>query len=142
MRQSARSPTACQNVISRQPKSDGSSQFQRCSMISPPMTTNSSIPRIASGIMKSIFINLLPMFSTSRFRKVVVNPLQSLAQVEHGVVFAGKQGIDANAGAGGNLLEAETFQFVRDKDFALLRWQFVNRQLECGEKHAAGVERF
>src|SRR5580704_914037 len=141
MRQSARSPTACQKVISRQPKSDGSSQFHRCSTISPPMKTKTSIPRIASGTMKISFINLLAMLSPSRFRKVIVNPLQPLTQMEHRVAFARKQRIYAHAGAGGEFLETQALDFVRDEDFALLRRQLAYRQLECGQEHAAGVER-
>ena len=42
IRHSARSPSACQKVIWRQPKSGGSSQFHRCSTTSPPMAINSS----------------------------------------------------------------------------------------------------
>ena len=51
IRHSARIPSACQKVIWRQPKSDGSSQFQSCSTISPPMAINTKIPTIASGAM-------------------------------------------------------------------------------------------
>jgi hypothetical protein len=92
--------------------------------------------------MKISFINLLAMLSPSRFRKVIVNPLQPLTQMEHRVAFARKQRIYAHAGAGGEFLETQALDFVRDEDFALLRRQLAGRQLECGQEHAAGVERF
>src|SRR5258707_10010497 len=70
MRHSARSPSACQKVSWRQPKSGGNSQFHRCSTISPPRKTNSAIARIASG---AIQIHFFFMFGSSLLRKFVVN---------------------------------------------------------------------
>ena len=45
IRHSARSPSACQKVIWRQPKSGGSSQFHSSRTTSPPMAINSSNPQ-------------------------------------------------------------------------------------------------
>src|SRR3989454_6821594 len=141
MRHSARIPSACQKVIWRQPKSGGSNQFHRCSTSSPPMAINSSIPRIASGAMKISLFNLGLMFGSSRFRKFVVNALQSLAQMQHRIAFAGEQRVHAHAGLGGHLFEAAPFQLVRDKHVALLLRQLVDRQLEFLEKQVTGVKR-
>src|SRR5208283_6188256 len=119
MRHSASIPTACQKVSRRQPKSGGSSQFQRCSTNSPPMKINSAIPRIAAGAIQIIF---LLMFGPSCFRKLVVNALQSLTQMQHGVAFAREQRIDAHTGFGGHLLEGAPLELVPDKHLALLVW--------------------
>ncbi len=78
--------------------------------------------------MKTIF-HLLFIFSPSRFRKFVVNALQSLAQMQHRITFAREQRIHAHAGLGGHLLEAASFQFVRHEDLALLFRQFIDRKL-------------
>src|ERR1035437_5033857 len=120
MRHSTRSPSACQKVTWRQPKSGGSSQFHRCSTISPPIKINSSIPTIASGAIKISFFTFGLMFSPSRFRKFVVNALQSLAQMQRRIAFAREQRIYAHAGFGGHLLEAAPLQLVSDKHLALL----------------------
>src|SRR4029077_2134654 len=98
---------------------------------SPPMKIKSSMPRIPSGMMKSIFTNLLPIFNTSCFRRVVVNALQLFAKMEHRVAFTGKQSVHANSGAGGDLLEAEALDFMRDEYFALLRRQLGDRKFKC-----------
>src|SRR6266536_4317213 len=127
IRHSARSPSACQKVIWRQPKSGGSSQFHSCSTTSPPMAINNSIPRIASGAMKITLFHLLVMFTPSRFRKFVVNFVQPLAQTEHRIAFAREQRIHAHAGLGGDLLEAASFQLVRDEHLALLLRQLFDR---------------
>src|SRR5579862_6323603 len=128
---------ACQKVIWRQPKMDGSSQFHSCSTTSPPMAINSSIARIANGARK---IHFLLMFSSSCFRKFVVNVLQSLAQMQHRIAFAGEQCIHAHASLGGHLLETAPFQLVRNKHLALLLRQLVNCQLEFIKNHVARVE--
>src|SRR5207253_5409196 len=107
--------------------SDGTKQFLRCSNSSPPMAINSSIPRIASGAMKISLFNLGLMFGSSRFRKFVVNALQSLAQMQHRIAFAGEQRVHAHAGLGGHLLEAAPFQLVCNKHLALLLRQLVDR---------------
>src|SRR5713101_9242990 len=99
MRHSASSPNACQKETWRQPKSGGSSQFHNCLTISPPMKTNSSIPRIASGAMKIKFFLL--MVSSSSFRQFVVDALQPLAQMQHRITLAREQRIHAHAGLGG-----------------------------------------
>src|SRR5271165_2633508 len=88
IRHKARRPTACQKVIRRQPKSGGSSQFHRCNTISPPMKIKSAIATIPTGIMKISFFHLGLIFSPSRFRKLVVDTLQSLAQMQHRIAFA------------------------------------------------------
>src|SRR5260370_41452049 len=128
IRHSSRSPSACQKAIGRQPKSGGSSQFHRCSTISPPMVIKSSIPRIASGPMKINLFNLGLIFSPSPFRQFVIDALQSLAQIKHRIAFAREQRIHAHAGRGAQLLEATSFQPVRDTHLAMLVRQAVDRQ--------------
>src|SRR6266403_3703263 len=139
MRHSARSPSACQKVIWRQPKSGGSSQFHRCSTSSPPRKTNRTIARIASGARK---IHFFLMFSSSCFLKFVVNALQSFAQMQHGIAFAREQRIHAHAGFGGHFLEAAPLQFVSDEYFTLLAGQFAEGKFQLIQKHVAEVERF
>src|ERR1035437_3679258 len=117
IRHSARIPRPCQKVIWRQPKIGGSNQFHSCITISPPRAINRKSARIASGARK---IHFFLIFSPSCFRKLVVNALQSLAQMQHRIAFAREQRIDAHAGLGGHLLEAAPCQFVRNKHLALL----------------------
>ncbi len=97
MRQSASSPTACQNVISRQPNSDGNNQFHSNRTTSPPTKINNAIARIASGINSSFFFLI---FCSSFLRKFVINALQSLAQMQHRITFAREQRVHAHAGLG------------------------------------------
>src|SRR5689334_5896201 len=128
MRHSTRSPSACQKVISRQPKSDGSSQFHKCITISPPMKINSGIVRIASGAIQIIFFHFLFMFSPSRFRKFVVDTLQALAQIQYGVAFAREQRIHAYPGFLRHFLKAAPFQFMANKHYTLLLGQLADGQ--------------
>ena len=65
IRQSTRIPSASQNVIWRQPNSEGSSQFHSCSTIPPPMAIKASTPKIASG---ATTINRFLMFGPYGFR--------------------------------------------------------------------------
>src|SRR5437870_5684651 len=141
IRHSTRSPSASQKLTWRKPKRGGNSQFHRCSTTSPPMKINSSIPKIASGAMKSSLFTLGLMFSSSHFCKFVVNVLQSLAQMQHGIAFAREQRVHAHAGLSGHLLETTPFQLVRNKHLVLLLRQLVDRQLEFLEKQLACVNR-
>ena len=93
MRHSTRSPSACQKVIWRHPRSGGSSQFHRCSTTSPPMKVNSTIARIASGAIIIILFTLGLMFGSSCFHKFVVNVVQALAQMQHRIALAREQRI-------------------------------------------------
>jgi len=56
----------------------------------------------------------------SCFREFVVDALQSLAQAQHRVPLAREQRVHADAGLGGHLLEAASFQLVRNKHLPLL----------------------
>src|SRR5215210_4960797 len=138
IRHSARSPSACQKVIWRQPKSDGSSQFHSCFTISPPRARNS---RNTSRISGARTINRFLIWGSSRLSEFVVNDLQSLAQMSYRIAFAREERIHAHAGLGGHRLEAAPFHLVRNKHLALLLRQLVDRQLELGEKHVAGIKR-
>jgi hypothetical protein len=53
-------------VISRQPKSGGSSQFHSCITSSPPMKAISAIPAIAAGAIQISFFNFGLMISSLR----------------------------------------------------------------------------
>src|SRR5262249_27863998 len=119
MRQSARSPNACQKVIWRQPKSGGRSQFHNSITISPPRKANSAIPTIAAGTIQINRLTFGLIFSSSSFREIVVNFSQALAQAQHGIVFAREQRVYAHAGLRGHLLEAAPLQFVSDEYFTL-----------------------
>src|SRR5215471_18419764 len=139
MRHNNRSPRACQKLIWRKPKSGGSSQFHKCNTISPPMKVKSNIARMASGAMK---IHFFLMFSSSFFRKFVVNALQSVAQMQHRIAFAREQRIHTHSGRRGHLLEAAAFQFMSNEYVALFLWQFVEGEFQLIVKDVAEVERF
>src|SRR5208282_4900221 len=117
---------ACQKVITFHPNSPGSSQFQRCITISPKSATKAAI---ASGATKKIHLflitQLFSMSSSSFPRKLVVHIAQTIAQCEHRVTLAREQRVDVDAALRRQFLEAATFQFVRDKNLALLGGQFV-----------------
>src|SRR5712691_5619450 len=117
MRHSANSPSACQNVTSRQPNSVGSNQFHRCITISPPMAMTRTIPTTATGARKSHFFLIS---SPSCLRPFVVDRLQSLAQMEHRVALAREQRVQADAALRGHLPEAAAFELVGHEHLALL----------------------
>src|SRR5215472_16727035 len=85
IRQRSSNPSACQKIMKRQPKSGGSSQFHKRITISPPITINASIARIASGAIQIHFLLMFP--SSSPFDQFLVNALQPLAQMQHGVAL-------------------------------------------------------
>src|SRR6185369_3561801 len=91
------------------------------------------------------FRSLLLMLCSSLIRKLVVDALQSLAQMKHRVALARQQRVDVNTALGRQLLEAAPLQFVSDEYFTRpirLIGQFVERRFQLIEKHAANVERF
>src|SRR5437764_1495772 len=107
MRHNTSSPSACQKVMSGQPKSGGSSQIHRANTTAPPMALNTNIPTSASG---AIQISLFLMFSPSRLREFVVDALQPLAQIQHRIAFAREQRVHVHAGLRRHLLEASPFK--------------------------------
>src|SRR5271165_1369636 len=107
MRQSTSIAIACQKVIRCQPKRPGSIQFHRLMTTHPPKAMNNTMPIIAAGTMKNSFFPLI--FLSSCFRKLVVNRLQSLAQMQHCISLAREQRIHAHAAFGGHLFEAAPF---------------------------------
>src|SRR5215831_6132427 len=115
IRQRSSSPSACQKVMSRQPKRGGSSQFHSCITISPPIKTNATIARIASGPSQIHF--RLMFSSSSSFGQFVVNALQPPAQMQHRIALAREQRIHARARLLGHFLEAAPLQFVTDECF-------------------------
>ena len=68
--------------------------------------------------------------------------MQLFAQIKHGVALAREQGVDVYSAFRRQLFEAAPFEFVGDKNFALLAGQFVERKFQFVEKHASEVERF
>src|ERR1035441_1553208 len=75
-------------------------------------------------------------------RKLVVNVLQTLAQMKHRVALTRQQRVDANACLRRQRLEAAALELMSDKDFALLGRQFVERGIQLIQKHIAQAERF
>lgn len=68
-------------------------------------------------VRSSPFTKLL---SFSYFFEFVVDCPKPLAQMEHGIVFAGQQCIHAHTGFQGEILEAPPFDFVSDEHIALV----------------------
>src|SRR4051795_9979607 len=115
MRHSASSPSACQKVISRRPKRDGSSQFHSCRTTAPPTAMKSRKPRIASGARN---IHFLLICSPSSFLQRIVNNAQTLAQMQNRVALPRQERVHADTGLGGHFLEAFPFEHVADEHLA------------------------
>src|SRR5207302_7009287 len=81
-------------------------------------------------------------FFASLSQKFVTDGLQPASQEKHGMVLAQYHGVHADAGLGGQFLEAAAFELVPHEGGALLRRQFVERGLDFVEEHAARVGRF
>src|SRR5467141_1956941 len=71
-------PRACQKLIRCQPKRAGISQFQR--LITTKLNTNAASAANTTNF-KPLNIHFLFIFSSSCFRKLVVDGLEALAQV-------------------------------------------------------------
>jgi hypothetical protein len=54
-------------------------------------------------------------------------------------MLAREQSVDADSRFGGEFLEARPFDFVRDKDFALLFGEIVDRRVEFFEENASRI---
>src|SRR5947209_11984628 len=100
IRDSASTPSACQNVSAGQPNSAGNSQFQSSFTTSPPMTINATIPTSASGA------NKYQCFLIASSPQFVVDVLQPRAQVAYGVALARQEGVDVHAALARDRLEA------------------------------------
>ena len=59
--------------------------------------------------------------------------------MQHGVAFAREQGVDADAGFGGDFFEAAAFYLVGEEDFALVGGELFEGLVEGGEKEAVEV---
>src|ERR1700730_4387252 len=92
-------------------------------------------PRI-SILEKSFFLSY--SFS-SLIYKVFVDGLQPPAKIKNSVMFAREQSVDADSRFRGNFLEAETLEFVRKEDFALIFREFLKRRVEFFEQDASRI---
>src|SRR5215813_2341962 len=128
IRQRANRASACQKLSSGKPKSGGASQFHSHFTTSPPMKMNTAKPTSTSGIKRFLIV------SSSRFRQLVVDALQSPSQALYGISFSGQQRVDTHAGLTRDRSETAAFQLVRDKNITLFLWQFVDRQLQFVEQ--------
>jgi urocanate hydratase len=63
--------------------------------------------------------------------KLIVNALQSFAQVKHCVALAREQGVDVDSAFRRQLFEAAAFQFVRDEDFTLVGGQLGEHRIRA-----------
>src|SRR6185369_8824156 len=145
MRQSASNPRACQKVTCGNPNNAGASQFHRSITTSPPIQAKTAIPTIPNGAIQiSLFsvFRLLLMLYSSLIRKLVVDALQSFAQMQHRIPFAREQRVDVYSAFGGQIFEAAALQFVCDEYETLLVGQFVQCKLQLVQKHLADVKRF
>ena len=85
-----------------------------------------------------LFLMLCSSFLRSFLRKLVVNALQSFAQMKHRVALAREQGVDAYAAFCRQLFEAAPLQFVSDEYFTLLVGQFVRAQIPAPQEARCG----
>src|SRR5258705_11376620 len=131
MRASASKPNACQKRMGGKPKIAGISPFQSSFTHSPPKATNAAKATITTGAKSSH--RILMVGSSFRLR-CVIGALQSLAQMEHRVALAREERVHADAGLGGQSLEAASVQLVRDEDLALFDRQLVDRRYELVEE--------
>src|SRR5690348_9882067 len=60
----------------------------------------------------------------------VISALQATAQMKYRIMLAREQRVDAEAGCGGEFLEAAAIDFVSQENVALLPGQFVEGVLE------------
>src|SRR5262245_9196532 len=95
------------------------------------MTMNPNAPSAMATITTTFSAlknqNLPLMALSSIFEPFVIGALQLPAQRLHGVVFAGKQRVERNAGALGHHPEARPVDLVRDEYLALVRRQPIDR---------------
>src|SRR5580658_8084949 len=98
-----------------------------------PARTMRMRPRMAKPLAARRLMRLIAI-SPSVFDPVVPRRLQALTQKARGVVLAGQQGVDAQAGARGQLLEADALELVGDEHRTLLWRQLGKRLLELRKK--------
>ena len=60
--------------------------------------------------------------------------------MDHGVMLAREQRVDADAGARGDLLEAVAFDLMRDENVALVLGQFVEGVFELVEQNGSRID--
>src|SRR6478609_2029670 len=140
MRDSARSPSACQKVIMDSPKSGGRSQFHSLITIQPPMAMKRAKPATATGAMRyHLKSRRMVMGRSSWISHVVIRLAQPLAQSQHRIPLPRQQRVDGHSGCRGHCLETAPFELVGDEHVALFRWELADRLLERLEQHGAGV---
>src|SRR5579863_4361588 len=122
IRLSTSTPSACQKVMARNPNRAGISQFHRL-MVTRLKTAAAS--RANNANFRPRLIQFLFMLGSSCFRKFVVDGLEALPQMEHGVMLAREKCIDAQTGLGRQFLEGAALDFVGDEDLALLIGKLV-----------------
>src|ERR1700746_2219971 len=93
---------------------------------------------IATAFAAPLTIQLaLPLTTLSSYsfgQPVLVDRLQPLAQLQHGIAFARQQCVDADARALGELAEREALELLRDEHLALLARQLSKRSLDLLEE--------
>src|ERR1700746_1164711 len=131
-------------VFRRRQNNIGSSQFHKSRPTSPPIATKAAVAMIARGASQIHFFLILCssfFLDSSRLPKLVVNALQSFAQVQRRVALAGEQRVDAHAAFCRQLFEAAPLQFVSDEYLTLLVGQFVERKFQLIQKQGTDVKR-
>src|SRR5689334_3105254 len=107
--------------------------------LAPPSAMHAARPTSANGAIQRIFLKFGLIGRPSCFLQLVVEPLQSLAEEEHGVVLAREERVHRGTGPLGDLLEALPLDLVRDEDGALLLREIRHRALELVEDERAQV---
>src|SRR5438445_683198 len=95
-------------------------------------------------IISTLRVDLLPPFLRHSLlvRKLVVNALQTLAQMQHRVALAREQRVDVHTRGCRQLFEAAPFEFVSDEHLALIFGKFVERKFQLVKQYTAKIERF
>jgi len=68
--------------------------------------------------------------------------LQPPAKMKHGLMLAREKRVHAHSRFGGNFLEADPLEFVREENFALLFREFVYSGLEFLQQNVSRVGGF
>src|ERR1700733_14272816 len=98
--------------------------------------------RQSSLLLTAIFPSYVPhFFSFSIPYKLVVDRLQPLTQIEHGVTLTRQQRIDPRSAFGCQLFEAVTLPLMLYEDRALFFRQLIQRFVQLVQQNTAGVGR-
>src|SRR5260370_41732849 len=85
---------------------------------------------------------LFSFLSTPLVFELIINFTEALAQVNHGVVLAGEQRVDADAGLHRELFETAALELMRNEHFSLLLGKLIQSSVQFFEQHTARISCF